>query len=129
MPGYDAAQFDPPAPVATVTLRTRHGETSLSDVLMLIDSGSDISLIPDSAARRLGLRISEQEDYQVAAFDGTKSTARSVDCGLIFLRRSFWGVYLVVDDPIGILGRDVLNHLSLVLDGPGLNWREEHPVK
>ena len=66
MPGYDAAQFDPPAPVATVTLRTRRGETSLSDVLMLIDSGSDMSLIPEWAVRRLGLEAHEKKDYEVA---------------------------------------------------------------
>ena len=30
----------------------------------------------------------------------------------------------VIDDEVGILGRNVLNHLSLVLDGPRLSWRE-----
>jgi hypothetical protein len=59
-------------------------------------------------------------------FDGTRSVTKSVQCQLIFLRRAFRGAYLIVDGTTGILGRDVLNHLSLVLDGPRLSWREEH---
>jgi len=127
MPGYDASQFDPPAPVATVTLRRRRGERGLSGVLMVIDSGADVSLIPAAAVRGLGLDESVEKSYEVTAFDGTESMAVSVRCELVFLRRVFRGAYLVVEDAIGILGRDVLNHLSLVLDGPALHWREEQP--
>ena len=123
MPSYDGQGFHPPAPVATVTLRTEDGERSLNDVVMLIDSGADVSLIPESSVRQLGLE-GRQEDYELIGFDGNKSIGKSVRCELIFLRRAFQGAYLVVDDTTGILGRDVLNHLSLLLDGPGLTWRE-----
>jgi len=126
MPSYDAQEFHPPAPVATVTLRTQGGQKSLGDVVMLIDSGADVSPIPESSVGQLGLRVEEQRDYELSAFDGSKSVAKSVQCELIFLGRAYRGAYLVVDDAAGILGRDVLNHVSLVLDGPGLNWREEH---
>ena len=95
---------------------------------MLIDSGADVTLIPASSVQRLGLEAHNQEDYELVGFDGNKSVAKSVQCELIFLRRAFRGVYLVVDDTTGILGRDVLNHVSLVLDGPNLDWREEHAV-
>lgn len=129
MPDYDALQFDPPAPLATVTLQTRDRARSVSGVLMLIDSGSDVTLIPESAARRLGFGTGDQKDYEVAAFDGAERIAKCVECGLIFLRRAFWGVYLLGDAPVGILGRDVLNHVCLILDGPARNWREEHLVE
>ena len=128
MPSYDDQRFHPPAPAATVTLRTPDGQKSLSDVVMLIDSGADVSLIPEASVRGLGLKACDQEDYELMGFDGSKSVARSVQCELIFLRRAFRGTYLVVEDATGILGRDVLNHISLVLDWPRLDWREEHAV-
>jgi len=97
--------------------------------MMLIDSGADVSLIPKSSVRLLGLEDGEQEGYELMGFDGSKSVARSVQCDLLFLRRVFRGAYLVAEDATGILGRDVLNHISLVLDGPRLNWRDEHAVE
>ena len=40
MPSYDAAHYDPPAPVATVTLRDANTGASTSDVLLLLlDTG------------------------------------------------------------------------------------------
>ena len=126
MPSYDAHEFQPPAPVATVTLSTEDGQKSVSNVVMLIDSGADLSLIPESSVRMLGLEACDNKDYELMAFDGNKSVVKSVQCQLIFLRRAFRGTYLIVDGATGILGRDVLNHISLVLDGPHLDWREEH---
>jgi hypothetical protein len=112
-----------------VTLRTQDGGKSLSDVMMLIDSGADVSLIPKSSVRLLGLEDREREGYELIGFDGSKSVASSVECELLFLRRAFRGAYLVVEDATGILGRDVLNHISLVFDGPRLNWREENAAE
>jgi hypothetical protein len=124
MPRYDSEAFDPPAPVARVTLCTEDGGKRLADVVMQIDCGCDTSFIPRSAIRLLGLDEGGQEDYEVTAFDGRTSVAKAVRCELIFLRRAFRGTYLVVDNSIGLLGRDVLNHVSLLLDGPDLTWRE-----
>ena len=122
MPGYDTQRFDPPAPMATVELRAQG--KSLPDVAMLIDSGSDMSFLPGASIKRLELQADQQRRYEVTAFDGTKSQSASVQCDLVFLGQIFRGVYLIVEDADGILGRDILNHLSLVLDGPRLNWRE-----
>jgi hypothetical protein len=110
--------------MATVTLRTDAGVKKVSGVVMQIDSGADISFLPKPSLRLLGLDGGGEEDFEVTAFDGRDSVASSVRCELIFLRRGFRGPFLVVDESIGILGRDVLNHFSLLLDGPGLNWRE-----
>jgi len=129
MPGYDAELFDPPAPLATVTLRTLDRQRSVADVAMLIDSGADVSLVPESSVRRLGLEADERRGYELMAFDGSRTVAKSVECDLILLGIAYGGVYLVVEGACGILGRDVLNHVSLVLDGPRLNWREEHAAE
>ena len=41
MPVYDSSQFDPPAPLAQVTLRNLGSSAIRSDVPMLVDSGAD----------------------------------------------------------------------------------------
>lgn len=49
MPRYDTAQFEPPAPLAQVTLRNPDTGTISSDVPMLLDTGADVSLIPHTS--------------------------------------------------------------------------------
>jgi hypothetical protein len=48
MPAYDATQFDPPAPLAQVTLRNPDNGAIRPDVPMLLDSGADVTLIPQA---------------------------------------------------------------------------------
>ncbi len=52
MPPYDAANFGPPAPVATVTLRKLDGAAAVDGIELLIDSGADIPLLPRTALKR-----------------------------------------------------------------------------
>ncbi len=59
------------------------------------------------------------------SFDGSLSVAQVVELDLIFLRRAFRGRYLIIDQKCGILGRDILNYITLLLDGPRLNWDEK----
>jgi hypothetical protein len=46
MPKYDADNFDPPAPVAYVSLRNPVTGISITDVPMLMDTGADVTLLP-----------------------------------------------------------------------------------
>jgi hypothetical protein len=62
------------------------------------------------------------------AFDGTTRLAAAVRLEMVFLNKVFRGSYLVIDQPWGILGRDVLNLLSLLFNGPQLVW-SEHRVR
>jgi len=55
MPTYDASAFDPPAPVAHVTLRNPAGGTLASDVVLLVDTGADVTLLPRAEVERLGI--------------------------------------------------------------------------
>ena len=124
MPAYDASLFNPPAPLAKVTLRNQDNGNTASDVPMLLDTGADVSLIPQSPLNQLGLAIDPNEGYELMSFDGSTSVAQVVRVDLILLRRVFRGRFLVTDQACGILGRDILNHLSLMFDGPRLNWSE-----
>lgn len=129
MADYDGKQFDPPAPVARVTVRTLDRVNILFDVPMLIDSGADVTLIPRACAEKLGLEGAVEVGLHLQGFDGGTIAAKVVEAELIFLDRNFHGHFPLIHDECGILGRNVLNNLSLVLDGPRLNWREETTAK
>ena len=60
MHAYDATRFDPPAALAIVTLRNQDSENTL-DVPLLLDSGADITLIPQSSITPLGLAVDPRE--------------------------------------------------------------------
>jgi hypothetical protein len=127
MPAYDATHFNPPAPLAQVTLRNPSTGVTVSDVVLLVDSGADVTLLPRQAVEGLGISLATGRGYEIAGFDGSKSFVPAVNLDMLFLKRLFKGQYLVVDEERGILGRDVLNHIALLLDGPRLRWDEHTP--
>ena len=92
---------------------------------MLIDSGADVTLIPQQSVTSLGVTVDAGAGYEVMGFDGKKSTAQVVSLDLIFLRRVFRGRFLISNQEWGILGRDILNHVVMLLDGPRLVWDEQ----
>ena len=122
MPAYDE-RFAPAAPVALVKVNNPDGEKTIADVPMLIDSGADATLLPTSVVAPLGL-VSTGEPYQLEAFDGSISESEAVRADLVFVNKTFRGLYLLIESEVGYLGRDILNHVRLLLDGPGLNWEE-----
>jgi len=124
MPTYEADSFLPPAPVARVTLRNPQTQQTVSDIPLLLDSGADVTIIPQSTISQLGIAIDSADVYKLQSFDQHISTVHSVNLELLFLNRTFRGRFLVFDQDRGILGRDVLNHVSIILDGPSLSWRE-----
>ena len=124
MPTYDATQFEPPAPLARVILRNPDTGTAWSDVPMLLDSGADVTLIPQTTVKVLGVAVVPNRHYELVGFDGSVSFAPVVRLDLIFCRRTFRGQFLLIDQAWGILGRNVLNAVSLLFDGPRLAWDE-----
>lgn len=124
MPAYDDMHFDPPAPVARVTLRCPRTGNQVPDVEVLLDSGADVTLLPRAATNQLGSAATLAQRCELMGFDGSRSFAEVIFLDLILLGKAFRGRYLLTDDSCGILGRDVLNHLSLALNGPGLFWSE-----
>ena len=122
MTNYDNEHFDPPAPVAEVTIRNGENRASVSEVPLLIDSGADITLIPRRVADQLGISPQPDQQYELMGFDGSRSFAPVVILDMIFSKRVFRGPYLLIEEDRGVLGRDVLNHIALLLDGPGEQW-------
>ena len=86
MPAYDSVRFDPPAPLASVTLRNAENDIVLPDVPMLLDTGADITLVPQSIIQLLGIASSPDRFYELSGFDGNKSLAAVVRLELLFFR-------------------------------------------
>lgn len=91
---------------------------------MLIVSGADVSMLPASAIAELAAQIEAGEGYEVMAFDGDVTVSQVARMDLMFLGRTFKGRFLVIEQPWGVLGRNLINHVCLVLNGPALNWEE-----
>lgn len=124
MPEYNAENFDPPAPVAYVTLRHPATGASLSDVPMLMDTGADVSLLPRKSVEQLGVEPIADTTYEIQGFDGEMKLAQAVRVELVFLKRKFTGQFLLIDQPTGIWGRNILNTIAILLDGPSGKWSE-----
>ncbi len=125
MPMYDDNLFDPPAPLARVTLRHPKNANIVSDVPMLLDSGADVTLIPAASVNQLDLLADADEIYELMGFDGSTSFASVVRLEMLFVDKTFRGRFLIVDQEWGVVGRDILNLVALLLDGPNLTWREQ----
>ena len=123
MHAYDAERFDPPAPLALVTVKSEEPDVVIRDVPMLLDTGADVSLLPRSLVAPLASPHAKQ--YELEAFNGTKSTAPVINAELQFLGKSFRGQFLLIDSWHGVLGRNVLNNLPLLFDGPSQKWMEQ----
>jgi hypothetical protein len=122
MPTFDGQRFVPPAPIALVTLRNSLNELSATDVPMLIDTGADVTLLPKVVIEQLGVKSDNGGRYEVAGFDGHRCALRAVQLDMTCQDTMIRGQYLIINDAIGVLGRDVLNFFVLVIDGSGLQW-------
>lgn len=124
MPIYDQVRFSPPAPCADVMLKDISTGKTIQQVSLLIDSGADITVLPKKAVEAIGVTTDSVSSYEVQGFDGRTSIAYAVKLDLVFLSRTFRGRFLLADDELGILGRDVINLVSILLDGPRQVWSE-----
>jgi hypothetical protein len=124
MPDYDTENFDPPAPVAYVTLSHPATGVSLSDVPMLMDTGADVSLVPLGFIEQLGVEPDKDKLYEIQGFVGETKLAQVAQLELIFVKKKFLGQFLLIDQPIGILGRNILNMVAILFDGPKTSWFE-----
>jgi hypothetical protein len=125
MPTYSSEDFDPPAPVALVEIRNPTTGQTIANVLMLMDTGADVTLVPQAVLDDLQLIPMSETAYELAGFGGEKRALSAVHLDLIFCHKTFRGQFLPMDEAWGILGRNVLNSVALRLNGPKLLWEED----
>jgi predicted aspartyl protease len=109
-----------------LNVRLRNPQTGaiITDVLLLIDTGADVTLLPLGVVNAAGIEQTGAS-YELLAFDGRSIAVGAVRAELLMLGRTFRGQFLVIDEQVGILGRNILNALALVLDGPRQTWSEQ----
>jgi hypothetical protein len=88
---------------------------------MLLDSGADISALPKPVVDALALAAGDRS-YEVMAYDNSVRECTTVRAEVVFLRCHFKGLFVVLDQEVGVIGRNILNHLIVTLDGPRLHW-------
>ena len=121
MPAYDHS-YSPPAPIAWATLRSPETGATVTNVPMLLYAGADLTLVPRTVVGQLGVWPTPDRHYELMGLDGNRSLASIVNLDLILDGKAYRGPYLLSEDAVGVIGRNVLNHLSLEFDGPALEW-------
>ena len=113
---YDQA-YDPAAPVCQVTLSVS-STGRLASMMAMIDTGADASIVPVSYLRQIVARRAFEASLRSQWGERRRVYLYLVDLHLENL--TLPGVYVVGDDQGDevVLGRDVLNRLRLLLDGP-----------
>ncbi|MCY7375600.1 MAG: hypothetical protein LH472_06470 [Pyrinomonadaceae bacterium] len=90
---------------------------------MLLDTGSDATLIQHFVAEKLRLNLSTSRIYETESFNGAVSYSSVVRVKMIFLEKNFQGDFLTIAQDYGIIGRNILNFLNLQFDGNKLRWK------
>ena len=92
------------------------------NVPMLLDTGSDVTLVPRRYVGNLGLDLSSSRQFELAGFDNKKSLSQTVSLHLIFEGKTFRGEYFLIEQDYGVIGRNILNFLKIQFDGKNLLW-------
>ena len=120
MSDYEAGGWDPPAPIVRVTVRGP-AETAIADVPMLIDTGSDVSVVPQAVVEAIEAPIYPSR-VPIEFYGGAEEAWDEANLSVEFDGFRFAGLFLVTTASYGVLGRNVVNLLALTLDGPSLSW-------
>lgn len=109
--------YNPSIPVIEVEITPFQQSTATTSLTAMLDSGSDGTLIPLPALQRIKARRVDR-----IAMRSITNVRTSVDVYEVSLRvgpHTFHKVRVVADrhNSIMILGRDILNHLVITLNG------------
>ena len=111
---------EPPAPFLTVTIH--HPETKQAIQLEAkIDTGADISALPLASIHELGLPVTSK--LLVEGYDGVASAVSTYGAILQIEQARFRSQeFIAIAEPHALLGREILNHYYLLLNGPTLTF-------
>ena len=123
MPTYEAARFRTAAPLALVTIKSEQLGIKVHDVPMLLDTGADVTCFLAYMSHHSPCLTRSNTSWKHSM--EPRSNAPVVSAELQFLGKSFRGQFLLIDGWHGVLGRNVLNSLSLLFDGPSRKWMEQ----
>ncbi len=110
---YDVAR-EPPAPVLPIRVGPP-GEAPAIFLVALVDTGADVSVVPDELARRLGFPA--VGEINVQGVDGVtrRATVYAAEIETDVVRQA---VEVVGLEQEALIGRDLLNLWTVILHGP-----------
>ena len=110
--------IEPPAPFISVAVA--HPLRPDSDVQMMakIDSGADITALPLTVVQQLNLQANHF--LEIAGYDNQIVSLPVYDSRLTIAHIRVRFEAIAISENHAILGRDVLNLLRVLLDGPAL---------
>ncbi|MBX9680532.1 MAG: hypothetical protein K2X38_17380 [Gemmataceae bacterium] len=114
------SQKQPPAPFVLVTLANPLSGNSIVNVPAQIDTAADRTLLP--LALLYSLSLEPVDDLLIGGVGGTieRMPVFLVSIGVLNLPPKNLCVVAHPDEQWALLGRDVLNGIRIVLDGPKL---------
>lgn len=113
-----ATRYFPPAPQVEIWLGPPDSAFRLGPLQALIDTGSDATVVPYAMLRPLRLQVDDRKYLRSPWGDRHIVDIFMMDIGIAGLRLP---IVEIVADTIGnevIVGRNVLNMLRVMLDGP-----------
>jgi hypothetical protein len=122
---YDP-DFSPPAPVLEVIVYHPTTAGLETEVRAQLDPGSDISVLPESVAHAMGLQ--RDGELEVEGYDGLVARVPLCVVSLEIMGEMLSPMsFVVMPRSLALLGRDVLNHFILTLNGKDLTFELEDP--
>jgi hypothetical protein len=121
-------QMEPPAPFVLVTLRNPLDDRELRNVPAQLDTAADRTALPLSIAEALGLHA--LETVPIGSFGGhiTMMPLYAALLGVHTFTPRLLRVLAHADEPWVLLGRDVLNEIRSLLDGPAKAMEIDEPA-
>ncbi len=113
-------QVNPPGPFIHVHLTSPDGSRELRDVPAQIDTGADLTVVPESTVDELHLVAAEE--ITVAGLGNQQLAAMTyyLQAAVRDGKSVFIEVIANPDEPNMLLGRNFLNYFHIVLNGPEL---------
>lgn len=112
---------EPPAPFLPVTIHHPETPSRTIQITAKLDTGADISALPISIIHALELPVTSK--LLVEGYDGVASTVSTYGAILQIEQARFRSQeFIAIAEPHALLGREILNHYYLLLNGPELNF-------
>lgn len=121
MIAYDA-QFDPPAIVLPVTIAGVVHRGPRIELSALIDTGADVTAVPESLVERL--KLYPVGRLQLEDANAVKTPVFTYEANMAMVGEPAKKMEVVVTPyPFVIVGRDWLSDYYVLLDGPGQQFQ------
>ena len=116
---YDS-RYHPPAPVLPVQISRPFDAASVT-VQGFLDTGADMSVIPNSAVR--DLRLQPVSVTLSRGFHGSVNESTVFSASLSLVPEDAKAVRVLCwNEDYALVGRDLINGWKVVLDGPARSW-------